>query len=83
MYSTGRLLLTKQTSRWSDEQKKEADYLERRRVFKNFSGEDEGRCREFICECRDEAVADLIVMALNSYKKQPNSHISKMEERTK
>jgi len=58
LWQQGRLLLTNITRRWSKEQRDEADDIERRTAFANFTESDEGRSREYVfqfsshAECR-------------------------------
>lgn len=47
-WQQGRLLLTDNTRRWSQEQRDEADAIERSTAFVNFSASDEGRGREYV-----------------------------------
>lgn len=45
---TGRLLYTRDTSRWTDDERYHADLEERKMIFTNFTSFDEGRSRVFI-----------------------------------
>ena len=68
----GRTLVTQQTRRWPKERLDENDAHERRRVFAYFSLVDEGRGREMVAECRDEANARLIAKAPEMYEALKN-----------
>lgn len=65
-YQQGRLLLTQNTKRWTQEQRHAADEQERCMVFKNFSASDEGRSRVFVCKCASPTEAAELVKRLNA-----------------
>jgi hypothetical protein len=62
-WQQGRLLSTPQTRNWPKEERERADREERSRVFANFSSIDDGRARQNITNCRDEADAQFIAAA--------------------
>lgn len=49
VWSRGRLLMTDKTKRWSPQERAKTEEIERRMIFANFSGEDEGRSRIPVC----------------------------------
>ena len=59
-WKQGVTLLTNQTRRWSPDDIKRNDVVEKRRVFENFLVEDEGRSRTFVCEADNEKLAEVI-----------------------
>lgn len=56
-WSTGYLLLTRDTKKWTNEQKSEANEIEQHLIFKHFSSRDAGKSRVLIkkCETKHEA----------------------------
>ena len=62
-WSQGRTLETPQTRRWTEEQIESNDREERRRVFANFSAQDQGRGRHLVATCETEPDAALIAAA--------------------
>ena len=57
-WSQGCLLINSNTRRWSEQERRHADDAEKKRVFANFYGEDEGRSRIGICVCTDLETAE-------------------------
>lgn len=66
-FQQGRLLNTRVTLRWSEEQRADADALERRLVFSGFHSEDQGRGRVLVATCGRLEDAAFICLACNSY----------------
>ena len=50
-WEAGRLLITSQTKKWSQEEKQRTDAIEKLQVFSNFSELDQGRSRERVTVC--------------------------------
>lgn len=67
-WSRGRLLITRNTERWSAEEKELADRIERLRVFAYFRADDEGRSRVLVATCQNEDDARLIAAAPELYE---------------
>jgi len=65
-FSTGKLLITKQTSKWSKQQRDEGQREEERRIFFNFSARDEGRSRGYVTACDDKDIAKTIADCLEA-----------------
>lgn len=65
-WQQGRLLMTTEVRSWSKEKISRGDKEEHKRVFFNFTGEDQGRSRIFICECADAATAARITRDHNA-----------------
>lgn len=65
-WSQGRVLMTKETRRWTLEQIAEANMIERRMVLSDFTSMDKGRGRELIASCENSDNAVLIVTLHNS-----------------
>lgn len=68
-FSQGRLIETRHTARWSQEEKNDAELSERCRVFYGFTVKDEGRSRVYIGQCHTPEAAKELVRELNkTYK---------------
>lgn len=77
-WQQGRLLMTKITKRWSEEEKEETDKQEKLRVFVRFSGADEGRSRELIAVCQKQEDAERIALCVNLLRLLSNDEIRNM-----
>jgi len=65
LWSTGRTLHTKFTSRWSQEEWDANEAIERSMIFEDFTSMDDGKGRVLIAKCESEDIARQIVKAHN------------------
>ncbi len=66
-WAQGRLLDTAQTRRYHKQGREIAEAREKLCVYSNFSSLDEGKSREFVCECRNPEDAALIACAVTAF----------------
>lgn len=66
MWSTGRLLHTRDVLRWTEEQRQEMDHREKCSIFTNFRATDQGRSRRCKVMCSTPGVARLVLASIQS-----------------
>lgn len=85
IFRTGKLLMTRVTSKWSDEEKKIGDYEEKRRVFFGYWGK-EGVNRQYFTTCDTYEKARIISICLSAiyeYSEKKEQAIPKIIEASK
>lgn len=65
-WSQGRLLLTRTTAKWSEEEFYRGKFQEEKMVFTNFTSSDKGKSRKLICICESSEDAKRIAACVNA-----------------
>lgn len=64
-FSTGHLISTRHTEKWTPEERKRVDAIERRTIYFGFNVMSEGRGRIFVCRCATKEKANSLIEMLN------------------
>lgn len=76
-WQQGRLLMTRQTLRWTEAEKAEGQRLEERGVFAHFTASDEGRSRVRLMTCATAKEAAAVVKFHNQTLKKELANAKK------
>lgn len=79
-WQQGELLLTQTTKRWSEEQREEADAIERTMAFVRFHSHDEVRSRELVCKYQNAEECAAAVAKHNAELNQLKGKVSDMRD---